>query len=872
MAVLTVLLEITAYSWILFAAIMLIKKLVKKHSSPALQYLVWFLFIARLCIPITLDSGIHLFVIPEFGASTEQSIDTSKLNAIDSHGSDVIPIKAASMSEQAQGNQVAREHDPELSQQSAILWSNSTGTPAMKAHWGQVVMGLWLAGIAGVLSFFIVTSARMNKKIKNTIIMPSEKIMAMLEYCKRELHIKKSIAIYVIEDITTPALTVSWNPKLLFPAHMIETMKDEQALFALRHELTHFKRKDHLVSLLLRVLEAVYWFNPIVWIASQEISMDMESACDSRVVKTMKKAEKSYYASTILEMFSRDQSPQFILGMAMAGTRDVAEKRIRSIYMKGRTKSRVRFLVIALVAVLIFSCFTTACQPTPGKNLVKSKKEDTFMDRLTGNDKTEDANHSNKINFNNMFANYTKSWKETIKVKPANIEINIDADVIIPKVDKLPVYTVLFDKMEQEQIDGFLSIFGDEEYKLNSGIKLKSDYEKAILDAQQYLATELKDIEDVESREEIRQQREHGIELLREDMKNAPETIDDIIEPIFTNKYIIQEDSQPEHYADEGADNKEKEEDESAKEHYEKTNTESINIKWKMDKDNMTLRAQRSDALASNSFNFSANRQGFASSNVIENTSDIKGFKTTYDEAQSIAEEAVSLLGLDYLCMSHSAKGIDYSQNIARTGEYTDFRKLDYKDKYYVFYFTRNFGGVSETYSSNGLRFDNRYDEPWLYERLFVEVDDNGVREISWEGGGTKLGEEISSVYELISFEELMKTAAEQLSIGNITFEHGEVGENIYENLVHMNLKIDEIALGYTRVKLSDSENKYVMIPVWDFFGSHEGTEHYKDKDSNYEDEWNIYSKQYESTGNYRHSYLTINAIDGSIIDRSLGY
>lgn len=529
--------------------------------------------------------------------------------------------------------------------------------------------------------------------------------------------------------------------------------------------------------------------------------------------------------------------------------------------------------ITILLALLMI--FLTSCQVTPEGDLIKSKKKDTFMDKLNDKKKSDDINNSNTAGSNNIFADYTDKWKEIIKVKPANIEINIDADVIIPKVDKLPVYTVLFDKMEQEQIDGFLSIFGDEEYKLNSGIKLKSDYEKAILDAQQYLATELKDIEDVESREEIRQQREHGIELLKEDMKNAPETIDDIIEPIFTNKYIIQEDSQPEHYADEGADNKKKEEDESAKEHYEKTNTESINIKWKMDKDNMALRAQRSDALASNSFNFSANRQGFASSNVIENTSDIKGFKTTYDEAQSIAEEAVSLLGLDYLSVSHSAKGIDYvnsSENIAHTGEYTDFSKLDYKDKYYVFYFTRSFGGVFETYSSNGLRFDNRYDEPWPYERLFVEVDDDGIREISWEGGGTKLGEEISNAYELISFEELMKTAAEQLSIGNIAFQHGEVGENMHENLVHMNLNIDEIVLGYTRVKLSDSENKYVMIPVWDFFGSHEGTEHYKDKDSNYEDEWNIYSKQYESTGNYRHSYLTINAIDGSIIDRFLGY
>lgn len=447
MRTIRVLLEITVYSWILFTAIMLIKKLVKKHSSPALHYLIWFLFIARLCIPVTLDSSIRLFVIPEFGASTEQSIHTGKLGPMDSHSFDAIPMEGA-LSEQAQWNQVAKEHDPKLSQQSAILAPNPTGTPAMEIDWGQVVMGLWLTGIAGVLTFFIWTSAKMNKKIKNTITTPSEKIITMLDSCKRELHIKKPIAIHVIDDITTPALMVSWNPKLLFPAHMIGTMKDEQILFALRHELTHFKRKDHLVSLLLRVLEAVYWFNPIVWIASKKISMDMESACDSRVVKAMGKVERSYYASTILEMFSQEQSPQFILGMANMGTRGVAEKRIRGIYMKGKTKSGARLLVTALTAVLILSCFTTACQPTPEASVVVGKG-DSKLDKIIAGPPVSTE----------LAKPYEVPAKLNYKLEATDVFfVDVHANVSVPDVDAYPVVATQKDTITQEQADKLIKV------------------------------------------------------------------------------------------------------------------------------------------------------------------------------------------------------------------------------------------------------------------------------------------------------------------------------------------------------------------------------------------------------------------------------
>lgn len=80
-----------------------------------------------------------------------------------------------------------------------------------------------------------------------------------------------------------------------------------------------------------------------------------------------------------------------------------------------------------------------------------------------------------------------------------------------------------------------------------------------------------------------------------------------------------------------------------------------------------------------------------------------------------------------------------------------------------------------------------------------------------------------------------------------------------YENSRVYN--IDRIVLGYARIyEPSTDAHTGILIPVWDFFGSMTSESEY-----NGETESNTSKDPNES-------FLTINAVDGSIIDRNLGY
>lgn len=87
----------------------------------------------------------------------------------------------------------------------------------------------------------------------------------------------------------------------------------------------------------------------------------------------------------------------------------------------------------------------------------------------------------------------------------------------------------------------------------------------------------------------------------------------------------------------------------------------------------------------------------------------------------------------------------------------------------------------------------------------------------------------------------------------------GTIGSQFAELLggrQDLSLTIDRVVLGYARIRNSEEENSGLLIPVWDFFGKLEAVDGEMP-----EEDWYILNLQ-------EHSWLTINAMDGTIVDR----
>ncbi|NWK54799.1 M48 family metalloprotease [Verrucomicrobiaceae bacterium N1E253] len=99
--------------------------------------------------------------------------------------------------------------------------------------------------------------------------------------------------------VTTANLSpmVWWMGKrvrVILPEAMFETMSDDQCCWVLVHELTHVKRRDHIVRWLECFAGVLFWWNPVMWWARKQLRIYEEWCCDTEVLEVMEAQPKDY--------------------------------------------------------------------------------------------------------------------------------------------------------------------------------------------------------------------------------------------------------------------------------------------------------------------------------------------------------------------------------------------------------------------------------------------------------------------------------------------------------------------------------------------------------------------------------------------------
>jgi bla regulator protein BlaR1 len=88
------------------------------------------------------------------------------------------------------------------------------------------------------------------------------------------------------------------KPVLLWPRGIAEHLNDGQIEALLAHELSHVRRRDNLSAAVHMVVEAVFWFHPLVWWLGARLVDERERACDEEVIRLG--TEPRVYAESIL--------------------------------------------------------------------------------------------------------------------------------------------------------------------------------------------------------------------------------------------------------------------------------------------------------------------------------------------------------------------------------------------------------------------------------------------------------------------------------------------------------------------------------------------------------------------------------------------
>ncbi|WP_418736770.1 M56 family metallopeptidase [Dysosmobacter sp.] len=294
-------------SWLVLAVLVL--RLISKRSPKWVNVLLWGIVALRLVLPFSIESALSLIPSAETVSPAAVQFDpaptiTSGVSIID--------------------NAV----NPSLSEHFAAVPTASVNPLYV---WTEIAGWVWLIGLGAMLLYALVSYLRLRRRVSVSLPVQDH--------------------IYLCDAISSPFILGVVKPHIYLPSGLDEVQRQN----VLAHEQAHLARRDHWWKPLGFALLAVYWFNPVLWLAYTLLCRDIELACDERVIRTMDESAVKTY-STVLLACSMPRKAVITCPLAF-GEVGVKERVKNALHYK-----KPAFWVVAAsvaVCVVVAVCFLT---------------------------------------------------------------------------------------------------------------------------------------------------------------------------------------------------------------------------------------------------------------------------------------------------------------------------------------------------------------------------------------------------------------------------------------------------------------------------------------------------------------------------------
>jgi len=269
----------------------------RKQLSPRWRSALWLLVVARLLLPFSFSSA------------------TSVFNLMPALPNPIAPVPAQAPlpvagTKSAQASVINRAA-PVLPQTHSVV------TPAPRRTWTlrTWLFGIWLSGAIFLFLHVLVCSLRFWRRCANLPPFEDPPTLAALKECCERAGIRRSPPIFESDAVSSPALHGLFHPRLLLPAGFTEKFSPVELRYVFLHELAHLKRRDLPLNWVMVALQAVHWFNPLIWIGFSRWRADRELACDASALEIAGREQSREYGRTILRLLETATQPIPVPGL-----------------------------------------------------------------------------------------------------------------------------------------------------------------------------------------------------------------------------------------------------------------------------------------------------------------------------------------------------------------------------------------------------------------------------------------------------------------------------------------------------------------------------------------------------------------------------
>lgn len=277
-------LQVLITSSIIFIVLLVFRLITGKHLSPAWKVAIWLVLLLRLSLPFTIETGWHPLKAP--------APYSTLLSIAEPQQQEQVPVS------------------PELSlieplQPLTIPDRQAFGAVTEKKqevsfHWQVLLPVVWGIGTVLVLGRSVIKTIRLRQHLTSHRFLPKAELVSAYQTIAEQEEIRHIPPLYLVDDLSGPALVAGFHPMVLLPAKIAQN-NDTAFRYAIRHELMHYKRLDHLMLVWIIILQSIWWFHPVTWLMEALLRTDLEAACDASVTQKMNATERLQYASFLLQ-------------------------------------------------------------------------------------------------------------------------------------------------------------------------------------------------------------------------------------------------------------------------------------------------------------------------------------------------------------------------------------------------------------------------------------------------------------------------------------------------------------------------------------------------------------------------------------------
>jgi tetratricopeptide (TPR) repeat protein/beta-lactamase regulating signal transducer with metallopeptidase domain len=259
----------------LFAAAAWLITLVMRKNRARIRYWIWFAVSIKFLIPFSLLVSLGGLIAPEWmKAPVEIPPELNVIHTIHQ------PFNL-----------------PDIKEASPSLYAIDTPYASAKI---PVMLSFWLCGSLALLLTWHKRGMKVSRVVCKADLLTDGNAFKDFRRIKKKNRISGTVQLASTEDMMEPGVYGIFRPVLLLPAGILKHVNDSELEAILMHEFEHIRCKDNLTASIHMLVQALFWFHPVVWYAGSRLIYEREVACDETVLRCGKNPRA--YAEGILKV------------------------------------------------------------------------------------------------------------------------------------------------------------------------------------------------------------------------------------------------------------------------------------------------------------------------------------------------------------------------------------------------------------------------------------------------------------------------------------------------------------------------------------------------------------------------------------------